>query len=119
MPRHTGWEAARNAAWRQFGRRHYRLFVGARIAADVAPWVGGAIVLIGLVLGVRWVWLHLSHSAVGLLSSGLMALVLLAWGGAEVATVSAGRRGVTAPRVLACTASGLLGVAAVLAFLGR
>jgi hypothetical protein len=119
MPRHTGWEIARRAAWDRLGRRHYRWFVGARIAADLAPWVGGALVLVGLGLAVRWVWRHLPHGTVGLLSVGLMVLVLLSWGGAEVATVSARRRGVTAPRVLAFTASGLLGVAAVLAFLGR
>lgn len=112
-------ETARHAAWRQFGRRHYRWFVYGHLAGRAAPWVGLLIVLGTIAWAVAWAWHHVPSGAVALLAGSAAALVLLGWAAYEFVTVSAARKGVTAPRLAMSGASAALALAAVFAVMHR
>lgn len=60
----TGWEKARDAAWRAFGVKHRNLFIALDVGRAVAPAlaviVAGALILGGGWLGVGWLREHTS-----------------------------------------------------------
>lgn len=53
-----GWQEARKAAWKQFGRRYWRVIVGLEIARRSTPAVAAALVLAGLAALVWWLVVH-------------------------------------------------------------
>lgn len=56
--RREGWQAAVDAAWRQMGRRYWRLIVGMQLAGRVLPWLAAATLLGFAVYGIAWVVRH-------------------------------------------------------------
>ncbi len=67
-------DAARDAAAREFGRRHVNMFAFFAVARVVAPGVGIAIVLGLIVWGAWWLW-------------GQVGPAVLAWGPAALITI--------------------------------
>jgi hypothetical protein len=81
------WSSATAQAGREFGARHYRWFVGARIARVVLPPLFGLIAIVGFVVaavaGWRWLsprWVPATHGAAGWASGVLPAVLWIAGG---------------------------------------
>ena len=52
------WQKARDAAWREFGRRYWRVIVGLEIARRSAPAVAAGLAVAGLAVLVWWLVTH-------------------------------------------------------------
>jgi hypothetical protein len=53
-----GWQKAKDAAWREFGRRYWRLLVGLEIARRSAPAVLAGLTVAAVGVGVWWLVTH-------------------------------------------------------------
>jgi hypothetical protein len=53
-----GWQKARDAAWREFGRRYWKLLVGLEIARRSAPTVLAGLTVAAVGAGVWWLVTH-------------------------------------------------------------
>jgi hypothetical protein len=85
------WQKARDAAWREFGRRYWRVIVGLEIARRSAPAVLAGLTVAAAAVGVWWLVAHapsVSPPDLGRLNvpgrwwwwpSGLLVLAGLVW----------------------------------------
>jgi hypothetical protein len=83
---------ARQSAWRQFGRRHYRLFVGFDIARALAGPVAVLVLLGAVGYGLWWMWLHLSPGRLAMWSAAAAVVLLVGYLGRELLTGAGVRR---------------------------
>lgn len=69
---------ATDAAWSEWGRRHYRAIVGWQMFMTAAPFLAAAAGLAGLVYGVVWLWRRIPALSAPSIPGGGIALALLA-----------------------------------------
>ncbi len=70
---------ARQSAWRHFGHRHYRWFVGFDVARALAGPAAVAVLLGAVAYGLHWMWGHLSPGRLALWSALAAVVLLVGW----------------------------------------